>query len=471
MNIILDSGLRIKKDHPDYHNAIADLTRQVYQINGEFKEIKLYEDYGDHILVPRYFPVSNPAEVIDTRQNGQSIEINSNIVPKNKRQEDAINFLTSNTKGILQLEPGSGKTVVAIETIARLKQRTLIIAHKDKLLGNWKKEILQFTDLEESDIARLSSKSYEKDLEKKIILATPQTVRYAVANDKTDTINSLQSANIGIFFVDECHIGVGPEQFSRCSLVVNAKHTYGLSATPSRSDGNDDVLNYHLGEIKYFPPEDDELLVPKVYMIFEEFEVYSKHKKYIHYAKDINRARYLNQMIKSEKYLDMVVKYINDAYVKDRTILVLGDRKNVLIELAKRCMATKQEVGIFIPSATAKEKSEVSDTTDLDESFLKKKVVFSTYGAARDGNNRKDLDTLIMSTSNSNVQQSAGRILRPKPGKKQTIVIDFVDMEGPASVESLYTANKLISPFVRSAERRYQSYKSRGWDVTVIKKD
>ena len=60
-------------------------------------------------------------------------------------------------------------------------------------------------------------------------------------------MNALENAGIGLMIVDEVHVGIGPETFSMSSLHINCKRTFGLSATPTRGDGNDDIIKYHLG--------------------------------------------------------------------------------------------------------------------------------------------------------------------------------------------------------------------------------
>ena len=104
----------------------------------------------------------------------------------------------------------------------------------------------------------------------------------------------------------------------------------------------------------------------------------------------------------------------------------------------------------------------ITDTFDLMESFKTKNVVFSTYGACRDGNNREELDFLMMACPTTNVEQAAGRILRLLENKKAPIVVDLVDTEGP-TVNCADGTNG--SWFERSAKKRKLFYEKKGWDV------
>lgn len=462
--LLRKSGILIPKDHPEASAIIKHLDRFLYDWDGSAVPIKFFEDMGDHYLIPRFYPVKD--YVVDQTDPGEDIDIESNIIPRTERQALAMDWLPKQQTGVLRLEPGSGKTVVAIHTISTLKKRAIVFAHKTKLLGNWVSEILKFTNLTEDDIAKLSTKNFKKALKKKIIICTPHVIAYAVNHNNHEFLEALRNSRIGIAFIDECHVGVGPEEFSKSSLNLCCRNLYGLSATPTRKDGNDDIINFHLGEVKYFPPEEGELIDPKVYMIYFPFGIYGQYKKYLTWGGRFQGSRYLKQMFKVEKYIKTVSALIKRSYNEGRITLVLGDRVASLLELAKKAELPKEDVGIFIPGSTKKERLSVSDTDDLDDAFFKKKVVFSTYLACRDGNNRKDLDCLIMSTPTGNPEQAIGRIQRELEGKKTPIVLDIVDTEGP-EVNSIHSKTK-INWFMRSAEKRIELYKEFKWNIETI---
>ncbi|MFW6046722.1 MAG: DEAD/DEAH box helicase [Candidatus Woesearchaeota archaeon] len=464
-----DSGIIIPNDHILYDHIKNDLTRSYLDFQNNYVTCRYFEEYSNKILIPRYYPIKG-YHIEDHSDIGEDIEINCDIIPRNERQRIAIKHLTSNNSGILALEPGCGKTVLAIAAISHYKKKTIVITHKDKLLDNWKREITQFTNLTEDDIGRLNTKNYKECLKKPIILTTVQLIAYAVSNEITDFLDHLKNSGIGVLFVDECHVGIGPEQFSKCSTHIPAKRTYGLSATPEcRNDGNNDLIRYHLGEIVYFPPTENELIKPKVFMINFPFGVYSRYKKYINYGGKFNLAKYQKQMPKINTYIKTNAEIIRKLYHDNRVTLVLGNLIKPLLAIAKELNLPKKDVGIFIPGAKENERLELSDTANLDEAFLNKQIVFSTYKAARDGNNRPDLDCLVMTVPTGNIEQAIGRILRSLSGKRQPIVIDLIDTEGPYS----YFLNKKRKDddkpiFIESARKRKEKYDRLQWDYEVI---
>jgi superfamily II DNA or RNA helicase len=311
-----------------------------------------------------------------------------------------------------------------------------------------------------------------EDFKKDIIITTPHILFLNYEKNNIDFLNALHEANIGVMFVDECHVGVGPEKFSKASLNISAYRTYGLSATPRRSDGNNDIMNYHLGEIVTFPVAENEIIDTTIFMIYLPFGVYAgKTIRYINWGGSFNMSKYFQQLRKAEPFFNRISKWIKDAHINDRKILVLSKTIEPLISLFEVLQLPPEDVGFFSPSITKKEYKKrvtsLSDTLDLDEAFFTKKIIASTYSFARDGNNRIDLDCLVMLTPTGNIEQAIGRIQRACENKKSAIVIDLVDIEGPL-YNSYFDNTKKVSLWVRSAEKRKEIYKQKNWEIKEI---
>ena len=57
-------------------------------------------------------------------------------------------------------------------------------------------------------------------------------------------------SGFGFAIFDECH-HLGAEHFSRALMSIQTKHMLGLSATPDRMDGLENVFLWFLGPIRY----------------------------------------------------------------------------------------------------------------------------------------------------------------------------------------------------------------------------
>jgi len=469
------SGILIPNNSGYIEVIKNDLTRRIYNWDDSVKVTKLFieKENGD-IIIPRFYPVDEV--ILDRSIEGDDIHFQSKIIPRNERQRKSIEFLKNNLNGILKLEPGSGKTVIAIDSICKIGKKTLIIVHKKELLRQWIEEFLKHTNITEEDIGILKTTKFEDIFKKPILIGTVQTIINGIKKEKF--LHCLRNSGIGMCFFDEVHTTIGPEQFSKASFNINCKRVYGLSATPKRFDFSD-VLQLHLGKITYFPVgEDETLLVPEIYMLYFPFKVYSNpsYKNpmyYFYFGQKFQHARYEKAMIKSDYFLKVVSDLIVRSFKKERKTLVLGKNVKVLIKLAEYCKLDKKHIGIFLPSSSKEQRLSVSDTDNLKEAFLKKDIVFGTFSGARDGNNRPDLDCLIMINTCSNVEQAVGRIRRVLDNKKTPIVLDLVDTEGPKvwSIHDTARSNEenKIGYFEKSAEKRKEIYKELGWPVKEIK--
>ena len=100
------------------------------------------------MYLPRYYGIdefgSCPKNVlskgnsIDVSFCGDLFEYQHTIVNK------FITHVGNSGGGLLDVEPGKGKTVMGLNIISQLKRKTLVVVHKTFLLNQWKERIQQF---------------------------------------------------------------------------------------------------------------------------------------------------------------------------------------------------------------------------------------------------------------------------------------------------------------------------------------
>jgi len=433
--ILIPSKNKHKKSYERIKEHLCRRTKEYNKSNYIYNIFYLESD--KFLLLPRYFPVHKyfgACEIHDQRHEGKLIDIKHNITPRNKTQEKAINYLMNNESGILQLEPGVGKTVITIYMIAERKRKSLVLVHRDSLANQWKERLLQFTNLNEDNISRLTSPTFKEDLEKDIIIATDQTVISLLKRYRKKFLLALNKANIGIFVADEVHTSVGAPTFSECSIHIPAKYTYGLSATPYRYDGNVDIIKYHLGEIF---EDDDETgtMKARVTVILLDYEIDTHHRKtYIHWGGEFQRARYLN-MLKRSKPLETVMRGLLSRLKDERDLICISERLKFIDELYKW--------------TNSNSKAKFCGSAGLET--LKSKVTFATPGKCRDGIDAPWKDCLIMTSPITNIKQLAGRVVRSHKGKQIPIIIDLVDYGSKEMYRTFYARNNF--------------YKDKGWNI------
>ena len=385
-----------------------------------------YENKNGVIKIPRLFEIKNSDIQFDLDvTDGDIIDIDFKAELRNDLQKQAVKYLCTHDSGILKLNPGEGKTVISIASVCAMKRKAIIFVHKDSLVSQWKERFLQFSTLKDEDIGILSTSKYEDVIKKPVVIGTVQTMNSMIKKYPC-LERDFYKANFGIGIWDECHTTGGAQLFSRSIFYIPARKCFGLSATPSRSDHNDDITGMHLGKV-FEPQGVSDTLKPRVVMTYFDTGVMKKFSYFVNYGfPDKNgerqsfplfdKNRYMT-MLNSKKltiYVRTIHKIIDVLYKKDRNILTLCERLKLIDSISKGF--PKEDVGYFLPRSGKERDSE-----------LKKKLVFSTPGSARDGTDNPTLDCLILATPVGNLDQAIGRVCRKKDGKPQPIVIDIVD--------------------------------------------
>jgi len=435
VDIIKRSGLLIPRTHEHkewYINVKEKLTRtcQSYQTS-TIETQEFYIESEKFMLIPRYFPLDDYITSINIKNNmhvGEDINIEHNITPRSETQKLVIDYMLKNDRGTIQLAPGVGKTVISIYVICERKKKSIILVHRDALVDQWQDRILQFTDIKKENITRLTSANFEDELKKSIIITTTQTFTSLLKRKREEFLISLDKANIGIFIGDEVHTTVGAPTFSTCSMHIPSKVTFGLSATPFRFDGNEDIIKYHIGPI--FEDTDTEGTMPaKVTAVLLDYEIDTPRRyKYIRWEGRFQRSRYLNLMKKSKSYRGVLKGLIGKLGI-DRNLICIVERVKLIDE--------------HYDETTFSSKSKFCGTAKADT--LEKRISFSTPGKCRDGIDVPWKDCVIITSPIRNIEQLTGRVTRTSPNKKVPIIIDMIDHGCSDIARTFYTRKKFYN--------------------------
>lgn len=211
---------------------------------------QLYRETPTHILVPREFwrYEDLPYEVVDHRPSSYPlVSFESKVTldaqkPEEDTQRRAMDALLAARGGILQLACGKGKTVIAIDFMARLGVPTLVLVDNTFLLNQWREEILRFTSLTPDQIGHIQAD--RMDWEKPVVLGTYQTL-----SARAGTLPEKVRRHFGLVIWDEGH-HLGAETFSKTATLFYGYRLL-LTATPTRSDGMHVIYNFHIGDVVY----------------------------------------------------------------------------------------------------------------------------------------------------------------------------------------------------------------------------
>ena len=445
------SGIIIPRryENYDWYNEIkTKLTRHSREYQRSTFITNQYFLEGKNVLkIPRFFPINDyivPFELHDKIKDGQDIQINHNIQLRDDLQKNIVEYMLTNQNGIIQANPGSGKTVISIYVVATLKKKTFILVHRDSLADQWisgtpqkRQGFLEYTDIPENEICRLTSANFKECLKKSIIICTDQTFISILKRNREEFLLELNNANIGVFIADEVHTTVGAPTFAECSIHIPSKVVFGLSATPYRYDGNVDIIKYHLGEI-FVPEGKSSTMDARVTILLFDFGFMPKSHYYLHYGGFFQRSRYLNILKNSKLFMAICYSLIKKFYDEGKQIIFMGERIKLLDLLFANCKC--DDKGMFTGSSK------------LDQ--IGKQITYATPAKIRDGIDAVGKDCLIMTSPISNVEQMSGRILRIKEGKSQPIIIDMVDIGVKEIRQTLFG--------------RLEFYKKKGWNIQFI---
>ena len=155
--------------------------------------------------------------------------------------------------GVIVLPCGAGKTVVGIYAMSLLKRRTLVLVTNVTAARQWRREILDKSDISPGDIGEYSG---EEKVIRPITIATYQILTYR--KKKTDPFvhyGIFNAENWGLIIYDEVHLLPAP--VFKFTADLQARRRLGLTATLIREDGHEKDVFTLIGPKKFDVPWKD----------------------------------------------------------------------------------------------------------------------------------------------------------------------------------------------------------------------
>jgi DNA excision repair protein ERCC-3 len=152
--------------------------------------------------------------------------------------------------GVVVLPCGAGKTIVGLAVIAALGQSTLILTTSTTAVEQWRREILDKTDLPDNQIALYTGD--EKGIAP-VTLATYQILTYRPSRDaEFPHFQLFNQRDWGLIIYDEVHLLPAP--VFRITAEIQARRRLGLTATLVREDGREEDVFSLIGPKKFDVP-------------------------------------------------------------------------------------------------------------------------------------------------------------------------------------------------------------------------
>jgi superfamily II DNA or RNA helicase len=289
---------------------------------------------------------------------------------------------------LISLYPGAGKTCLAIYLAAKvIKLKTLIVCHRIVLMEQWRDSIKRFTGNDTKIEILKVGKKYNENAD--FFIVNAQNIKKL----GRDVFKS-----IGFVIVDEIH-AIMAESLSESMYYVSPRYLLGLSATPTRPDGMDGLLDFYFGIDNVIKRE-----------LYHKHTVYKVNTGIEFEEESSNWNALITSQCLHEERNNLIVNIIMKH--KDRHFLVLCKRVQQASYIAEKLEEEKENVSLMI-----------EDTNTFDPTS---RIIVASLQKCGVGFSHDLLDALIIASDMEEYFiQYLGRVFR-RPDV-QPIILDIVD--------------------------------------------
>jgi superfamily II DNA or RNA helicase len=328
-------------------------------------------------------------------------------------------------------------TVIGLNLACVFKKKTLIICHKEFLMNQWRERIEQF--IPQAQVGIIKQKKVEIE-DKDIVIASLQSLAM-----REYPLQLFQG--FGFVVIDECH-HTGAEVFSRALFKVNARITLGLSATLKRNDGLSKVFEWHIGTVVYSAKREKDSNVT-IYAIRYDHDDPRYGMEKTMFGNRLNVAGMITDVTAFRPRNEMILDRLAELKAKEplRKVLILSDRRGHL-ETFKRMVEEREGLGTVGFYVGGMKEAQLKESEGKD-------IILGTFQMASEGMDIPALDTLILASPISAIEQPVGRILRQKAHERRHVptIIDVIDD---------------YSLFPRQGKKRLAFYKKQKYETVFM---
>jgi len=394
---------------------------------------------NEHLLgVPRMHPVARAVRTEHVAvSDGHPISLEYAGEYRDDQKKALHTFLDAFSErdfhgGILKAPGAWGKTVWASQLIAAMGRTTLILVDREFLQRQWRETLLEGRK-DESGEPTLPFLPGAK-----IGFIQQDRCEFEGYDIAVALVHSMASATreyppelydwAGLLITDEVH-SFGAPSWAPVAPKFTARYRVGLSATPRRKDGCANAFKWHIGKVIY--ETDVSRMKPKLRRIFTNWGPGFK-------GKDDPDFVLLRKMVSSKGRNEIIANELAKAVDSGRQIFAFSSQKKHLraVDELLRERRPDVETSFYIGGITKKPEEE--------KAAKKAQVIFTTYQMASKALNVEDASVAFFMTPMGDVEQMVYRITRWKEGKKDAVIVDFIDALWVPYFERLWEARQRI---------------------------
>lgn len=438
VRVVLGEHIEVVGPYPpvvlDFLQANSTLANPEWyrrQRNGDFlgntpRFIRVGGPLGDRWILPRgIWPAlhlvlqrTTANLEIEDRRSGPTGPLKSGSWPRNiqlhRYQSALVDKILPLEEAVLVATTGSGKTVVALEVIARRAMPCLILVHNRNLQAQWQQRIQESLMIPAREIGGTRPQSLK--IGERVTVATFQ----GLARRDLESL----SAHSALVVVDECH-HVPAKTFAAVMRQLRPRFILGLTATAERKDQLEKLIFLYLGS-KVLAPSPQQLehsgdiVLPR--LVVRETPL-CLPANLEHHAR-------LKAVSENEERNCMIVADTISAVEAGHLVLILTER----IEHCDRLEAMLlSKVPLAVLHGVVAKKREALVLDEFQQG--KVRVLIATRKRLGEGWDCPALSTLILampiSGRGSDLKQMIGRLTRINPDKESPQFVDYVDLQVP----------------------------------------
>lgn len=319
-------------------------------------------------------------------------------------QEEAVQLMMDNHRGIINLATGLGKTLLATHMVQRYKKRTLIVCPSESVAKQFYSQFVKCFGK--------NKVGFYGGGKKKI-----GDITVGIAASITKGISDFQNAELGLVIFDETHHTPATTFFDISKGLAGVGKIFGLTATDYRSDGKDVMIVGGCGpvlirrDIKWGVANG---WLAEPYFIVREVPTMGKDHK------DDKLKSYKAHVLNEPLMLLQIETDARKMMAAGKSVLVLVDQ----VEHGKML-----SMALDIPFATGVDSKSQEYVDQLNAGKIGGLV--GTDGKIGEGSDTQNVDVLILANfvaSKGPVIQAVGRGLRKQGSKTTCLVLDYIPM-------------------------------------------
>nr|WP_274709310.1 DEAD/DEAH box helicase [Nitratireductor luteus] len=399
---------------------------------GKPRVVSCAELYPQHVALPRgcleeaidlIKSHGAVADLEDCREIGTALPATVSFQGELRRpQLRAFDALATHENGVLAATTAFGKTVVAAALIAHRARNTLILVHRRELLNQWVERLRSFMSIDPMQIGAIGGGKRKPTGIIDVALIQSLVRKGEVA----DLV-----ADYGHLIVDECH-HLSAASFELVARRSKARYVVGLSATVARKDGHHPIIFMQCGPVRH-----------RVDARIQAAERGMRHR-----VRDRSTKFELPPSLASAERPSMPAIYAalaqddgrNDLIFDDvlksleakRSPVVLTERKDHLDYLRQRFSPFVKNLVVLRGGMSAGDRKMADAAIRVSED--QERLILATGRYIGEGFDDARLDTLFLTMPiawKGTLAQYVGRLHREYDGKRDVLVVDYVDQAVP----------------------------------------